>query len=161
MCGRQLVALCKSGSLGKGLPMQDTLDLGLSGCPRTRAADLHPWTFKRRIFLEMPPAAQAGVAVAVCLGRSPQETVARAMLMPGRLGLSGMYRLLLDNVRPPNPTVNPTVPPWPRCTSWGTAPCVLWWAYKMVEGHVHAPPSAPASAKHANLEEACVTKGTA
>ncbi|KAK9841764.1 hypothetical protein WJX81_001496 [Elliptochloris bilobata] len=64
-------------------------------------ADLHPWTFKRRIFLEMPPVTQASVAVAVCLGRSPQETIARAMLMPGRLGLSGMYRLLLDNASVP------------------------------------------------------------
>jgi len=66
---------------------------------RACAADLHPWTFKRRIFLEMPPATQTSVVAALCLGRSAQETIARAMFAPGRLGLSGMYRLLLDTVR--------------------------------------------------------------
>lgn len=90
--------------------MQATTGPRLSTGVRSRAADLHPWTFKRRIFLEMPPATQATVAVAVCLGRSPQETIARAMPMPGRLGLSGMYRLLLDNVR--TPTLHPRVDTW-------------------------------------------------
>ncbi len=47
----------------------------------------------------MPPATQTSVVAALCLGRSAQETIARAMLAPGRLGLSGMYRLLLDTVR--------------------------------------------------------------
>ena len=77
---------------------------------RPPAADLHPWSFKRRIFLEMPPATQAAVVGALCLGRSAQETIACAMLQPGRLGLSGMYRLLLDTVRAlpcPYPTLNP------------------------------------------------------
>ena len=92
--------------------MQATTGLRLSNYMLSRAADLHPWTFKRRIFLEMPPATQATVAVAMCLGRSPQETIARAMLVPGRLGLSGMYRLLLDNVRTPIllPNHNPRSP---------------------------------------------------
>jgi len=62
-----------------------------------RVADIMTWGVKRSVFAALPYSVQARTLLAVLTGGDPQAVIAPALTE--RLGLTALYRLLLDHVR--------------------------------------------------------------